>query len=247
MAFPPLVNAGETIASLWGRQVVEALSPIGTVVMWAGDTAPPDWRLCRGDAVSRTSYSALYDMVKIGSGTAERGRFDLPTDATGTAVSTFRLPDLRGRYAFGHNQGGSYGQLGVGQTFGNKDTTGLPTHTHGGIDHLHDAGSLATGQETTFHTHTVSWGEVYQAWSGAVDNVDSFYLTPAGGGGFDIAIHKFNTAASPTSNQSVFHAHYVAGQTGGADRSLTTTPAGTDVTNTNLPPSVSLNFIIRAQ
>lgn len=65
--------------------------PIGTILPYAGTNAPYGYLLCDGSEVERTKFSDLYDVV----GTTYNG------SATLVGVSTFRLPDLRGRFALG--------------------------------------------------------------------------------------------------------------------------------------------------
>src|ERR1700722_1346528 len=69
--------------------------PVGTVSDFAGSTAPSKWYLCYGQAVSRTTYSALFAVI----GT---------TYGSGDGVTTFNLPDLRGLVVGGQdNMGGT--------------------------------------------------------------------------------------------------------------------------------------------
>ncbi|HYL49486.1 MAG TPA: tail fiber protein, partial [Stellaceae bacterium] len=69
--------------------------PSGVVVPFAGASAPSGWLLCYGQAVSRTTYATLF--ATIGT-----------TFGSGDGSTTFNLPDLRGRAAFGvDNMGGA--------------------------------------------------------------------------------------------------------------------------------------------
>ena len=55
---------------------------IGSMVMYAGSSAPSGWLLCNGQAVSRTTYSALFTAI----GT---------TWGVGNGSTTFNVPDMR--------------------------------------------------------------------------------------------------------------------------------------------------------
>jgi microcystin-dependent protein len=67
----------------------------GTVLDFAGSAAPSGWMMCYGQAVSRTTYTALF--AAIGT-----------TYGAGDGATTFNLPDLRGRIAAGaDNMGGA--------------------------------------------------------------------------------------------------------------------------------------------
>lgn len=62
--------------------------PVGMVEDYAGNAAPTGWFLCFGQAVSRTLYPELFTVI----GT---------TFGSGDGVTTFNLPDLRGRVVAG--------------------------------------------------------------------------------------------------------------------------------------------------
>lgn len=233
MPLPPNVTGGTVIAAAWGNQVVAALPQIGTIVMYAGEQLPltpewADWRICNGNPISRATYGTLWNNVcKRPDGS---GRF-----GSGDGSSTFNLPDLKGRYPFGHNAGGAYGQVGVGQVFGSKDSS-LPAHQHTGVNHLHGI-SLMSGamDRTSTHSHWVRGvGTTSQAGGFGEGNVA------------DIANTDFGPAFN-TNDTDINHLHPINGATSGADRDLTTGITGADVTNANLPPSLALNFAIRVQ
>lgn len=66
--------------------------PAGTVLPFAGAVAPDGWALCDGTTVSRTDYAELY--VAIGDAWGN-----------GDGSTTFHLPDLRGRFLRGADNG----------------------------------------------------------------------------------------------------------------------------------------------
>jgi microcystin-dependent protein len=69
--------------------------PTGVVVATAGSTADPGYLLCYGEAVSRTTYAALF--ARLGT-----------TYGSGDGSTTFNLPDYRGRVLGGiDNMGGT--------------------------------------------------------------------------------------------------------------------------------------------
>jgi microcystin-dependent protein len=65
--------------------------PIGGIIPYAGTNAPYGFLFCDGSEVERTKFSTLYDVI----GTTYNGLAVL------IGVNTFRLPDLRGRFALG--------------------------------------------------------------------------------------------------------------------------------------------------
>src|SRR3546814_17750408 len=62
--------------------------PIGSVVDFAGTTAPTGYLLCYGQAIGRSEYSDLFDAIGTVWG-------------IGDGATTFNLPDLRGRVGAG--------------------------------------------------------------------------------------------------------------------------------------------------
>lgn len=67
--------------------------PIGAIMPYAGGTVPDGYLLCDGSEVERDKYSDLYDVIGV--------TFNGVTALSG--VNTFRLPDLRGRFALGRD------------------------------------------------------------------------------------------------------------------------------------------------
>ena len=68
--------------------------PIGTIFPFAGANVPEGYLLCDGGEVERAKFPDLFDVI----GTRYNG------SATLNGVGTFRIPDLRGRFALGrHN------------------------------------------------------------------------------------------------------------------------------------------------
>lgn len=66
--------------------------PPGTIVAFAGATAPPGWLICDGSEVSRTTFMPLFTAIGVAWG-------------TGDNVSTFNVPDLRGTFLRGVDGG----------------------------------------------------------------------------------------------------------------------------------------------
>ena len=75
-----------------GADGVDAFAPVGMMVMTGSSSAPTGWLFCRGQAVSRSTYSDLYAAIGTTYG------YDTGSD--------FNLPDLRARLPMGQSVAG---------------------------------------------------------------------------------------------------------------------------------------------
>ena len=131
-------NFGEVdtrITSLEGRAL-----PSGAITPYAGAETPVGWLACDGAEVSRADNAGLFDPVGVAFG-------------PGDSVTTFNVPDLRGRVALGSGVGpGLTPRVGgdVGGLESNALTVAqLPPHSHSITDpgHAHNpfnAGNFIT-------------------------------------------------------------------------------------------------------
>ncbi|WP_417805287.1 phage tail protein [Thalassospira lucentensis] len=90
-----LLQAIETLISgggSGGGNTVVIGSEIGTVSAFAMPTAPEGWLVCDGSAVSRTDYADLFAAIGTVWG-------------HGDQITTFNLPDLRGEFVRGFDDG----------------------------------------------------------------------------------------------------------------------------------------------
>ena len=89
-------------------------SLVGQVCFFAMDTAPDGFLKANGAAVSRTTFSALFNAI----GT---------TFGAGDGSTTFNLPDMRGEFPRGWNDGRG---VDSGRSFGSAQLDGLGEHIH---------------------------------------------------------------------------------------------------------------------
>lgn len=102
------------------KNVINTNTPVGSISMYAGSTAPNGWLICDGSAVSRTDYADLFSVI----GT---------TYGSGDGSTTFNLPNLKGRVAVGLD-GDDTDFDSLGATGGEKEHTltvdEIPSHHH---------------------------------------------------------------------------------------------------------------------
>jgi len=107
--------------------VQQALCPAGSIIAYGGTTAPAGWLLCDGTSYTRTTYSALFTAISTSFGTASATVFNVPDlrgrFLRGTDNGTARDPDRASRTAI--NTGGN-----TGDAIGSLQTDALRSHTH---------------------------------------------------------------------------------------------------------------------
>lgn len=103
------------------------LSPVGSIMQYAGSSAPSGWLLADGSAVSRTTYSALYTAIGTSYG-------------SGDGSTTFNLPNLKGKVPVGKDSSDTSFDA-LGETGGAKThtltTSEMPAHSHTDSGHGH--------------------------------------------------------------------------------------------------------------
>ena len=119
------------------KDTIDALLPIGIMWIWPTDTAPDGYLLCRGQAISRTTYASLFAII----GT---------TYGVGDNSTTFNLPNGAGKMFVGKDSTQTEFDT-LGETGGDKASTALIAHTHTGPSHTHTGG---TGGVSANHTHS---------------------------------------------------------------------------------------------
>lgn len=95
LADVPDKEAARDNLGVYGKADVDALVtrvPSGTVAHFAGIAAPTGWMKANGAAISRTAYAALFAAIGTAYG-------------PGDGFTTFNLPDLRGEFIRGWDDG----------------------------------------------------------------------------------------------------------------------------------------------
>lgn len=143
------------------------LPPTGSLMPYAGSSAPTGWLLCDGSAVSQTTYSALYAVISTTYNTSGEG------------AGNFRLPNLKGKTIVGRDSADSdFNDL--GETRGTKThaltTSEIPAHNHSVTDPGHSHGASINAQYKLYNSGL----SPYQA----LDQVTSYndFSTPSSPG-----------------------------------------------------------------
>lgn len=115
----------------------QAVAPTGSVLGWTTGTAPSGWLHCNGAAVSRTTYADLFGVIGVIYG-------------NGDGSTTFNLPDYRGEFLRGFDNGAGNdpdaasrtdrGDGTTGDNVGTKQATEVGPHNHGITDPGHNHG-----------------------------------------------------------------------------------------------------------
>jgi len=130
----PAPAAGDTAAArfLSASGTFAAAVPVGSVTMYAANTAPTGWLECSGAAVSRTTYAGLFAAIGTVFG-------------TGDGSTTFNLPDMRGEFARGWDNGRG---VDPARAFGSAQADELEAHVHS-VQPPAASGEAGSGLTTT--------------------------------------------------------------------------------------------------
>lgn len=220
--------------------------PVGTIQDYAGSTLTNSrWMFCRGQSISRTTYSKLFSVI----GT---------TYGAGDGSTTFNLPDLRERFSLGLNSSGGFSTLGA--------TGGSINHTHINYGHSHSVGNISISTPSGGHTHTITDNghshttlnhrhavpfSDYQVQENKTQGVRETDVTPDGS-------YSSNSPAYTTSTQVIVnptatgitinasnHTHPASSFSGNIGKTSGVLGDNDQVTSGNNPPYIVLNKIIK--
>lgn len=200
-------------------------SPIGLTMQYAGTQDPTDvdgtarWLICDGRALSRTTYAKLFNVIAT-------------TYGIGNALTTFNIPDGRGRVLMAAGAGSGLTVRTLATTGGEENhvlSTGeIPAHTHTGTM------GGTTGLESAAHSHSPSGAVSFVTDNGVATGKG----IPLQGGG------HASTGPTTTDGVSANHTHTISADT--SNGTLTISNAGSGTGHNNMMPYVVLNHIIKA-
>lgn len=120
-----------TNLGVYSKAETDQRAPPSAVIYFARNTAPTGWMKANGAAVSRTAYAALF--AAIGTSFGE-----------GDGFTTFNVPDLRGEFIRGWDDGRG---IDASRLFGTWQVDDFKSHSHTQTQHLGgnvDAGGNAS-------------------------------------------------------------------------------------------------------
>lgn len=154
-------------------------APPGAIMQYAGKTQPDGWLFCLGQAISRTEYQSLFNVI----GT---------TYGSGDGSTTFNVPNLQELFPLGVSDTNELGSKGGAKEVA-LSVEEMPSHTHKQDPHTHSVvattasagahGHTASSNSTGSHSHTITVGS-----GGAHTHSASGTATSAGTHGHSINI-----------------------------------------------------------
>ena len=181
--------------------------PSGAVFCLAVSAVPADYLECNGAAVSRTTYAALFAVIST-------------TYGAGNGSSTFNLPDLRGEFVRGWDNGRG---VDSGRSIANSQGSQFAQHNHG-VGSLDIANKSLTGTATDI-SETFQEGSTSGIFGKGANGTGP--LTPS----------SADTSVTGTLTINASHDHSISGST--ANRGGDTAP------NENRPRNIAMMYIIK--
>lgn len=267
-----VITSNGTTTSL-SAPVSQALSPTGTLIQFAGTTAPAGWLFADGSAISRSTYATLFGVI----GT---------TYGVGDGVNTFNLPNMKGRVpvgrdaaqaefdALGETGGAKTHTLGVSETPSHQHNVTAYSHSVSqsnalNSDHTHTDGTLKAAAASHEHAgSTVTGGThkhnivVAKLNSMTHGHADAAYVSAGSLQATTIETYTgMNTDGLHDHGVAFYnsgsHEHDVTGSTGGVNlnhghsvgvgdhAAKLTDPTGGNGAHNNLQPYIVVNYLIK--
>ncbi len=214
---------------------------LGTIFAWPGTYAPSVWAYCDGRSLQINTYAGLFAVIS--------------TQFGGDGMSTFKLPDLRGRMVLGANGPtpltnraiGAFGGLeqatatGTGATNVTLTTANIPSHTHAAtlsLAGLTGDTKISVGTALTGGLTLASQDATLNSTVGGIPGAASIYLPAATTQTAPVTLGGVTTTVGGSGSVSIDN-------TG----SGTAFPVSVNVavTTPTLPPYLVLNYIICLQ
>lgn len=196
--------------------------PTGAILPYTGTTAPAGYLICDGAPYSRTTYAALWNVLRNGTTSSPFGN--------GDGTTTFNVPNMQTEAPVGKAASGTFATLGAssGTETVAVEARHLPTHTH--------AGNTPSGGSHRHWASDADWDD--GNWTGTTGN-GQYHGMFADAGGYsendpNKSVGRYTAYSDYGGNT---HTHTYTTNTDGGN--------GTAPTHNNLQPYLVLNFIIK--
>ena len=227
-----------TDPAYWDRFITESdlsffSDPVGVIKDYGGVSAPPNYLICDGSAISRTTYSKLFAVIGTKFG-------------AGNGTTTFNLPNLINKFSKGVGSGS------VGTTYPATlptlvaNSNGAHTHTTNSAGaHTHTRGTMEIVGRAQFDG---SANGGYSA-SGALSasGYNGIFGNGGGEGGDNNIVVDFRASRNWTGSTSSAGAHTHTAQSAGAHTHTISNSNGVATGTTVQPDSVGVLKIIKYQ
>ena len=196
----------------------------GIISQYIGATAPAGYLICDGSPVSRTTYSALWDVLRNGTSSSPYGN--------GNGTTTFNLPNLQGRVPVGRDSTQTEFDV-LGDSGGSKTSTAPHNHP---VTHNHDAFNATSGNQSADHSHPFDLNIVHSDGTpvtAEILNVGIYYgggvsrYQDGTGGQYGGQVHGHTTSIDIPSN------------------TVTSDESSASAASGNLQPYITVNYIIK--
>lgn len=156
----PETKSIENIATTpWVEGKLTNATPTGTVISFAGSTAPSGYLICDGAAISRTTYANLFNVISTKYG-------------TGDGSTTFNLPNLTDKFIQGSKTVGTVKSAGLPNITGSTSNWYLK----GDKQTISDSGAITTTNGTSSYVQTGSQsGTIFKGLSFNASRSNTIY------------------------------------------------------------------------
>jgi len=193
------------------------IAPTGTILPYSSETAPTGWFICDGRTVSRTTYSDLFAVLSTNWGYGDNS-------------TTFNIPDLRGRFLRGHDDGN-----------GNDPDAASRTASNTGGATGDNVGSV---QSDSIYDHSHQTPIIYSASASATNNmgiVTGQSSPTQAPGRFNVSAYKSSGDAYSNFNYSPTKVDY----SGQAINFVNTGVTPSEIDGDSHPKNANVNYIIK--
>lgn len=135
------------------EQTIQLLTPVGTIIQSASQSTPNGYLKCNGASISRSNYKKLFEAIGTTFGSDDN--------------TTFKLPDLRGRFIRGFSDGSS---IDGNREFGSIQEDDLKRHTHGFVVNFPGTDNKVKESYEVLQVQTYNHFAIHSDGEGGIDD-----------------------------------------------------------------------------